>query len=84
MKLINLFEDTDDNPGRYDPQQDTFTQRSPHDNRKPTLTLRRLNRLKKIRATKKLEQLKREDLLTVMYGQGGGEEEGGDLGGFEL
>jgi hypothetical protein len=40
--------------------------------------------LKKIRATKKLEQLKREDLLTVMYGQGGGEEEGGDLGGFEL
>ena len=86
MKLITLIEGTDDeNSGRYNPKEDSFTQRNPHDSRKPTLTLRRLNRLKKIRATKKLEQLKRENLLGVMYGQGTGEEEGGgDMGGFEL
>lgn len=38
------------------------------DSRKPKLTLYHLNKLKKIKTMRKLEQLKRNSLLGVMYG----------------
>lgn len=36
--------------------------------RRPKLTLRHLNRLKKVRATKKVDEIKRNQLLSIMYG----------------
>lgn len=64
--------------GRYDPTEDELSRLHFDDTRKPKLTLQNLNRLKKIRATKKLEQLQKEDLLQIMYGApAGGEEEAG-------
>lgn len=88
MKLIHLFENEDDQAfffgdqpqdefGRFVPDDDKFVQTKPNEVRNPKFTLRRINRLKKIRATKNLEQLKREELLSAMYGQGSGEEGGG-------
>ena len=44
-----------------------MTKRNLDDTRKPLLTLAILNRLKRMRALKKLEALKRQDLLSVMY-----------------
>lgn len=54
--------------GFTDPSKDDFTKRYLDDTRKPKLTLKLLNKLKKIRATRQLEQLKRNDLLQTMYG----------------
>lgn len=54
--------------GYYDPAADKLNRRDISDVRKPALPLKVLNRLKKMRALKKLENLKREDLLGVMYG----------------
>ena len=54
--------------GFYDPAEDRYTRRELSDTRKPKLTLRDLNRLKKMRALKQLEQLQRQDILGVMYG----------------
>lgn len=54
--------------GFTDPSKDDFTKRHLDDTRKPKLTLKLLNKLKKIRATRQLEQLKRNDLLQTMYG----------------
>lgn len=75
MKLDDMFRDSN---GYYDPTDDEFTRRSISDTRKPALKLRDLNKLKKIRAMRKLERLKRQDLLSTMYGAG---EEGGFGGG---
>lgn len=72
--------------GHYDPAADKHQHRSLGDTRKPVLSLRKLNRLKKLRALRQLENLKREDLLSVMYGEpeadAGGA--GGGLGGGGL
>lgn len=38
------------------------------DTRKPKLTLKHLNKLKKIQAVRKLDYIKRQSLLSVMYG----------------
>lgn len=59
---------------RYNPEQDDINTYSITDKRKPHLTLAMLNKLKKIRETKKLEMLKARRLASVMYGQSGGEE----------
>lgn len=55
------------NVGFYDVEQD---KKKPirTDTRKPKLTLRNINRLKKIRATKEIEMAQKKDLLGVMYG----------------
>ncbi len=50
------------------------------DNRTPKLTLRHLNKMKKIKAVKRFEVLKRQDLLKVMYGAPPNEEGGGPGG----
>ena len=69
----------DHSDNRYDPEQDKINRLSIEDTRKPKLTLRMINRLKKIRSTKSLEMAKKQDLLGIMYGIGVGndEEEGG-------
>lgn len=51
--------------------------RSLSDTRKPGLTLKHLNKLKKIQAVRQLDTIKRNSLLSVMYGQP--EEESGGL-----
>jgi len=51
-----------------DPNEDEIFKQHAGDIRKPTLTLRMLNKLKKIRATNDLEGIKKESLLGVMYG----------------
>jgi len=66
MKLFEL-EDNDVLTGYYDPAEDELNIRHTTDTRKPLLTLRHINRLKKMRALKKLEDLKRQDLLGVLY-----------------
>lgn len=66
--------------GYYDPASDRIDKRTIGDTRKPILTLRKLNRLKKIRALHSLEDVKRQDLLGVMYGSN--DAGGGGFGGF--
>jgi len=78
MRLLEFLDQLDYETAIYDPSQDEVSRRVPNDTRKPVLTLRHLNRLKRLRALDKLEGLKREDLLGVMYappeepGMGGG------------
>jgi hypothetical protein len=67
VKLLEFLDQKDIETAVYDPAQDQTGVRTPADTRKPRLTLRHLNRLKKIRALRKLENLKREDLLGIMY-----------------
>lgn len=76
---VQQVEDPNDHSdNRYDPSQDKINHLSIEDTRKPKLTLRMINRLKKIRSTKSLEMAKKQDLLGIMYGIGvGGEEEEG-------
>ena len=52
----------------------------PEDTRKPKLTLKHLNKMKKFKAMHNMEMLKREEILTAMYGDGEGDD-GGDGGG---
>jgi hypothetical protein len=79
MRLLEFLDQQDLETAIYDPSQDEVTNREPNDTRKPVLTLRHLNRLKRIRALNKLEGLKREDLLGVMYAAP--DESGGGMGG---
>lgn len=81
MKLFEFaLSDEDLKTGFYDPAGDK-SRRELDDTRKPKLTLIQVNRLKKMRALKTLENLKREDILAVMY-SGGGDGGGGFGGGM--
>jgi len=64
--------------GYTDPSQDKFNQRDSNNSRKPKITLAHLNRLKKMRAAKDLENLMRQDLFDIMYSAPS--EEGGGMG----
>ena len=87
MRLLEFLDQQDIETALYDPAADEVGMRVPNDTRKPILTLKDINRLKRIRALDKLKNLKREDLLGLMYaapeeegGMGGGM--GGGPGGF--
>lgn len=72
MILAELFEsisekDAERDLGRYEPARDTINVRSVSDTRKPKLTLRMLNRIRKIRATRELEMAQMQDLLRLMF-----------------
>lgn len=54
--------------GVYDPSGDKVNRLSLDDVNKPKLTLKHLNKLKKIRATKELEMAQNRELLDIMYG----------------
>ena len=56
---------------RYSPENDSLSGPDIDAERKPKLTLKMINRLKKIRSTKNLEMAKKQDLLGIMYGLGG-------------
>lgn len=73
--------DNQENPlNRYDSKNDN-SKATDGDTRKPRLTLRAINKLKKIRAAKELEMAQKKELLGVMYGQPAGD---GDSGMGEL
>ena len=52
---------------RYEGEQDKVNKKEV-DDRRPSLTLKMINRLKKIRSTKNLEMAKKQELLGIMYG----------------
>lgn len=54
--------------GRFDPNHDSVESQELGDSRKPKLTLKMINRLKKIRSTKNFEMTKKQGLLGIMYG----------------
>lgn len=82
MKLYEfdrpLDSETNKMPGMYDASQDTVNRIEKTDTRKNELTLKDLNRLKKLRAFRRLEALKDQDSLALIYGQSDGED-GGDF-----
>jgi hypothetical protein len=51
----------------YSPEDDKFSQAKLHDTRRPRLTLVQLNKLKKMRAAKALEDLVHADHLEIQY-----------------
>lgn len=61
-------DENDTSNNRYDPEQDKINHLDLEDTRKPKLTLKMINRLKKIRSTKNLEMAKKQELLGIMYG----------------
>jgi len=62
----------------YDPELDDFSKAELTDTRRPRLTLRHLNKLRKVRELRRLEQAAHQDFVRQMYGASE-EEEGGDL-----
>jgi len=64
----------------YSPENDQYTQQQLRDTRKPKITLQHLNKLKKMRAARQLENLVRRDVLELLYGAPG--EEGGGVPGI--
>ncbi len=77
MKLFELCESMP--RGMYDATTDTVTKAAVDDTRKARLTLKDLNRLKKLRAFRKFQDLKRRDQLSSIYGQGEGDDDGGGM-----
>ena len=63
-----LFELDHDSIDRFQPTQDNVEKRHYGDKRKPKLTLKMINRLKKIRAAKSLELHNNKKILGTMYG----------------
>jgi hypothetical protein len=80
MRLFEL-DQRDAEFGYYNPNADHVHGKQLGQTRAPKLTLRALNRLKKMRALKKMENMQRQDLLQAMYGQPEGEQ-GGGMGGM--
>lgn len=52
----------------YDPADDKMNQASLEDTRRPRLTLRHLNKLRKIQELKALESEAHDDFVRTMYG----------------
>lgn len=66
-------------PSYRNDDDDVIMQRHMHDSRKPTITLLSLNKLKKMRAAKDLENLMRGDFMEIIYGSTGEEAAGGGV-----
>ncbi len=66
-------------PEYYNPSQDKFQQARVTDTRKPKLTIKHLNKLKKMRAAQDLENHMRTDTLEIIYGS---QEEAETMGGL--
>ncbi len=60
---------------RQDPADDAFIQQSDEHRRKPVITLRHINKLKRMKMAQRSEQEKRKTLLGLMYAAPTGEEE---------
>lgn len=61
----------------YEPELDEFSKAELDDTRRPRLTLRHLNKLRKVRELRRLEKTAHEDFVRQMYGSSGEEDEGG-------
>jgi hypothetical protein len=73
---MRLREFDKDDIGNYNADKDNFVRQNKDDPRRPKVTLVHLNLLKKMRASRYLENLVRRDILAMMYGappaEGGG------------
>lgn len=58
--------------GLYNPNEDKLDQASTDKTRSDSLTLRDLNKLKKLRAYRRLDALRRRDRIEVIYGKDDG------------
>lgn len=85
MKLFEL-DDQETSSGYYDPNADKMNQAHLGDTRRKIVTLRDINKLKKMRAKDRMEAEKKKDLLGVMYGlpEDDGQDGGGMGGGFGM
>lgn len=79
---MRLYEFDMDTIGSYSASNDKLNQTHLNAITKPRLTLKHLNRLKKMRASEDLENLIRSDTLELMYSQEAMNGGGGDSGGF--
>jgi len=64
-------------PSYRNVNNDKIMQRNVKDSRKPTITLKTLNKLKKMRAAKDLDELMRGDFLEIIYGGTDEQSQGG-------
>jgi len=65
---MRIFEiNSSEDAAYYSPDQDNYNMQQLSDTRRPRITLRHLNQLKKMRSAKKLENLVRRDVLGLMY-----------------
>lgn len=60
---------------RQDPSEDAYVQQSDEHRHKPVITLRHINKLKRMKSAQRDEQEKRKVLLGLMYAAPSGEEE---------
>lgn len=63
----NLVDDLDNSNMRYDPEQDSINKRNILDTRKNKLSLRMINKLKKMRIAKNIENINKKKILGIMY-----------------
>lgn len=63
----NLSDDIDNTNMRYDPEEDTLNKRNLMDTRKNKLTLKMINKLKKMRVAKNIENINKKKILGIMY-----------------
>lgn len=71
-----VVENEEPDTSLYDPNQDELRKANLDDTRKPSLTLRMINRLKKMRASKKVEHVRKQEFLGIMYGKPPAEDDG--------
>ena len=60
----------------YDPELDDYSKAELNDTRRDRLTLRHLNKLRKVRELRKMEKATHSEFVKTMYGGGG--DEGGE------
>ena len=77
MRLTEFSKLKEEGNPHYDPSQDEGNRREYGDLRKPKLTLRHINKLRKMREAKKLDMIEREKFWAAMYGNPPEEMEGG-------
>lgn len=69
--LFNILEDLagdlSNTSTRYDPENDKVNKFNIMDSRKNKLTLRDINKLKKMRTVRKIENMNRKKILGAMY-----------------
>lgn len=69
--FCNLFENLSDDLSntnmRYNPEEDTINKINLKDTRKNKLTLKMINRLKKMRIAKNIENINKKKILGIMY-----------------
>ena len=77
MKINEIINEEDTTDGYWSGANDKIETRGEHDVRKIHLTLKHLNRLRKLREIKKLDLLKSKSLLEPQYGAPAGGAGGG-------